>query len=95
MGRRIEVARQEGWVEPILNAARDAAPGDTIVVHSVAQQDFLRMELAEIGKSGVRTINSGRRSPYAYPFDVRGSSESATKIVQWLNLQAHAARQRI
>ncbi len=95
MGRRIEIDRQRGWVEPAWRAARDAQPGDVIVVKSLAQRDFLRMELASIGKQGVKTVATARSNPYAYPFDVRDSNESATKLVNWLQVQAQAARQHI
>ena len=95
MSRRIEIATQEGWVRPVLDAARSARPGDTIVVHSAMQEDFLKMELTETGKLGVKTINTGKRSATAYPFDVRDSGENAAKLVNWIQHQARAARRQI
>ena len=95
MSRRFEISQQEAWVGPILNAAKAARPGDTIVVHSYAQRDFLRMELAEIGKRGVKTVNTRRRQRSANPFDVRDPGENAEKLYNWIQHQAHAARQRI
>lgn len=95
MSRRFEISQQEGWVGPIMNAAKAAKPGDTIVVHSYAQRNFLQMELDEIGKRGVRTVNTRRRQASARPFDVRDPGENAEKLYNWIQLQAQAARQRI
>lgn len=95
MSRTIEISQQEGWIGPILHAAKDAQPGDTIVVHSHAQRDFLRRELAEIGKHDVETVNTRRRRATASPYEVRDPSENAAKLYNWIQVQAHAARQRI
>jgi hypothetical protein len=95
MSRRFEISQRESWVGPILSAVKAAEPGDTIVVHSYAQRNFLQMELDESGKRGVRTVNTRRRNASVSPFDVRDPGENAAKLYNWIQLQAQAARQRI
>ncbi len=95
MSRRFEIPQQQSWVGPILHAAKTARPGDTIVVHSHAQDNFLHRELVEIGKRGVNTVNTRRLTSTARPYDVRDSAENAEKLYNWIQQQADAARQRI
>jgi hypothetical protein len=95
MSRTIEISQTETWVGPILQAASVAEPGDTIVVHSHAQDSFLHSQLLEIGKRGVKTINTRRRHPAARPYDDRDPLENAEKLYAWIQSQAHAARQKV
>lgn len=95
MSRRFDISQQEGWVGPILHAAKAARPGDTIIVHSHAQNDFLHRQLAEIGKRGVKTVNTRRRRSTANPYAVRDPAENAEKLYNWIQYHAQAARQRI
>jgi hypothetical protein len=95
MSRTFEISPHKSWIGPILHAARNALPGDTIVVHNHAQSDFLRMELAQIGKRGVKTVNTRQPRTTARPYDVRDPAENAIALCNWIEQQAHAARQRI
>ena len=95
MSRRYEISQYDSWVGPILHAAQVAVPGDTIVVHSHAQDSFLHSRLAEIGKRGIRTVNTKQRSLSARPYDDRDPVENMESLYNWIQSQAHLARQRV
>ena len=95
MSRRFVIPQAEAWVGPVVSAARAARSGDTIVVHSSGQRDFLRKELSDIGKQGVRTVNTRQRHVSERIFDVRDPGMNTAKPYNWIQYQAEAARQRI
>lgn len=95
MRKTFALPMNESWLGASARTVAQACPGDTIVVHSQAQRNFIERELAYAGKQGVRMVNTRQRRPGARWWETSDPGEDVDRVYTWLQTQAQAARSKI